>query len=168
MPIFSLASKGGIGTFGKEAYRFVDFLEKSGQSWWQILPLCPTNYGDSPYQSFSSYAGNPYFIDPEILIQEELLTDEEFAAFDFGDDDKKVDYGKLYQNRIPMLKKAYSRFTPNKAYDEFCQKNKGWLEEYVLFMALKNANDDADWYSWDESLRLRKTEALIKAKKTVI
>ena len=84
MPIFSLASKGGIGTFGKEAYRFVDFLEKAGQSWWQILPLCPTNYGDSPYQSFSSYAGNPYFIDPEILIEEKLLTNDEFESFDFG------------------------------------------------------------------------------------
>ena len=103
MPIFSLASKGGIGTFGKEAYRFVDFLEKSGQSWWQILPLCPTNYGDSPYQSFSSYAGNPYFIDPEILIEEELLTEEEFLSFDFGDDDiccRLCKYGQAFRDNI--------------------------------------------------------------------
>lgn len=165
MPIFSLASKGGIGTFGKEAYRFVDFLEKAGQSWWQILPLCPTNYGDSPYQSFSSYAGNPYFIDPEILIEEKLLTNDEFESFDFGNDDKKVDYGKLYQNRIPMLKKAYARFVPDDEYNEFCKNNKLWLDEYVLFMALKNANDDLDWYQWNEDIRLRKTEALENAKK---
>jgi 4-alpha-glucanotransferase len=94
MPIFSLSSAGGIGTLGKEAYRFVDFLEKAGQSWWQILPINPTNYGDSPYQSFSSYAGNPYFIDPETLIEEKLLTRTEFESYDFGDDETKVDYGK--------------------------------------------------------------------------
>ncbi|MBE6797589.1 MAG: 4-alpha-glucanotransferase [Ruminococcaceae bacterium] len=164
MPIFSLSSSGGIGTLGKEAYRFVDFLEKSGQSWWQILPINPTNYGDSPYQSFSSYAGNPYFIDPELLIEEKLLTRKEFESYDFGDDEKKVDYGKLYQNRLPMLKKAYDRFVPNKAYTDFCKKNEHWLDEYALFMALKNANDDADWYSWDEGIRLRNKKAIEKAK----
>ena len=83
MPVFSLPSKGGIGTFGKEAYRFVDFLKASEQSWWQILPLNPTNYGDSPYQSFSAYAGNPYFIDPELLIEDKLLTEEDFLSFDY-------------------------------------------------------------------------------------
>ncbi len=164
MPIFSLSSSGGIGTFGKEAYRFVDFLEKAGQSWWQLLPLNPTNYGDSPYQSFSSYAGNPYFIDPEMLIAEKLLTAEEFNSFDFGDDETKVDYGKLYKNRIPMLKIAYRRFVPDDDYREFCDRNKHWLDEYALFMALKNANDDNDWYQWDEPLRVREASALEKAR----
>jgi len=102
MPIFSLPSPYGIGTFGKEAYRFVDFLHKSGQSYWQILPLNPTNYGDSPYQSFSSYAGNPYFIDPDILIEEGLLNKEEADRFDFGEDEL-IDYGKLYLHRESLL-----------------------------------------------------------------
>lgn len=164
MPIFSLSSAGGIGTLGKEAYRFVDFLEKAGQSWWQILPINPTNYGDSPYQSFSSYAGNPYFIDPELLIEEKLLTRTEFESYDFGDDETKVDYGKLYQSRLPMLKKAYARFVPNKEYSDFCKKNEHWLDEYALFMALKNANADADWYSWDKGIRLRDKNAIEKAK----
>ena len=114
MPVFSLPSPYGIGTFGRAAFDFVDFLHKAKQSYWQILPLNPTNYGDSPYQSFSSYAGNPYFIDPELLIEEKLLTRKEFESYDFGDDEKKVDYGKLYLNRLPMLKKAYDRFVPNK------------------------------------------------------
>ena len=95
MPIFSLASDGGIGTFGKEAYRFVDFLKTSKQSYWQILPLSPIGLGDSPYQSDSAYAGNPYFIDPEILIEEKLLTKEEFESFDFGSNTRKVDYEKI-------------------------------------------------------------------------
>ena len=116
MPIFSLPSPYGIGTFGAEAFDFVDFLCKSGQSRWQILPLNPTNYGDSPYQSFSSFAGNPYFIDIDALITEGLLTKEEADSFDFGDDPHKIDYGKLYSNRIPLLKKAYARFEPDSDY----------------------------------------------------
>ena len=165
MPIFSLPSSGGIGTFGKEAYRFVDFLEKSKQTWWQILPLNPTNYGDSPYQSFSSYAGNPYFIDPEMLIEEELLKKEEFESFDFGSDSKKVDYGKLYQNRNKMLKIAFSRFKEGKEYKQFCLDNAFWLEDYAIFMAIKNANGDVSWEDWDNSLRFHEPDAMAKAKK---
>ncbi len=165
MPIFSLASKGGIGTFGKEAYRFVDFLKKSKQTWWQILPLNPTNYGDSPYQSFSSYAGNPYFIDPELLIEEKLLTEDEFESFDFGTDISVIDYGKLYKNRIKMLKLCFKRFSPDAAYRTFCDENAFWLEEYALFMALKNANNDVSWENWDESLRRRDEKALKNAAK---
>lgn len=164
MPIFSLPSKGGIGTLGKEAYRFVDFLQKSGQSWWQILPLNPTNYGDSPYQSFSSYAGNPYFIDPELLIEDGLITKEEFNSFDFGCDNSTIDYGKLYENRIKMLKIAFSRFTPDKEYKAFCEDNAFWLEEYALFMALKNAHNDIAWENWEEELRLREPKTIDKAK----
>ncbi len=164
MPIFSLPSRGGIGTFGKEAYRFVDFLEKAGQTWWQILPLNPTNYGDSPYQSFSSFAGNPYFIDPEILIEDGLLTETEFLSFDFGSDPSAVDYGKLYENRIKLLSLAFSRFTPDKEYNKFCKENAYWLDEYVLFMALKNANGDTAWNEWDVSLKTRDKKAVCAAK----
>ena len=164
MPIFSLPSDGGIGTFGKEAYRFVDFLEKSKQSWWQILPLNPTNYGDSPYQSFSSYAGNPYFIDPELLIEDGLLTKEEFSAFDFGEDAHKIDYGKLYENRSKMLRIAFSRFKEDKEYSAFCKQNGYWLYEYALFMALKNANNDTSWENWDAPLRFREESAIENAK----
>ncbi len=148
MPVFSLSSKGGIGTFGKEAYNFVDFLEKAGQSWWQILPLNPTNYGDSPYQSFSSYAGNPYFIDPEILIKDGLLTCEEFASFDFGDNAAQIDYEKLYNNRYKMLEIAFSRFSENEEYHKFCNDNAYWLDNYVSFMALKSANENKVWNEW--------------------
>lgn len=165
MPIFSLASKGGIGTFGKEAYRFVDFLEKAKQTWWQILPLNPTNYGDSPYQSFSSYAGNPYFIDPELLIEDGLLTKEEFLSFDFGKEGSSIDYGKLYRNRNAMLKLAFSRFKEDGDYEGFCNKNAFWLKDYALFMAIKNANDDISWENWEESLKLRDKKAIEKAEK---
>ena len=160
MPVFSLRSKGGIGTLGKKAYEFVDFLEKSGQSWWQILPLNPTNYGDSPYQSFSSYAGNPYFIDPYMLIEDGLITVDEFNSFDFGEDDEGIDYGKLYDNRIKMLICAFKRFKEDAYYHTFCSNNAYWLDEYALFMALKNAHGDAAWETWEDEIRLRKPEAL--------
>ena len=163
MPIFSLPSEYGIGNFGKEAYRFVDFLEKSKQSYWQILPLNPTNYGDSPYQSFSSFAGNPYFIDPETLINDGLLTLDEVSSFDFGDNPYKVNYEKLYHNRIKMLKLAFSRFEDTSDFKNFCKENSHWLKDYALFMALKNANGDSAWTEWDDSLRFRKPQAIKKA-----
>ncbi len=151
MPIFSLSSKGGIGAFGKEAYNFVDFLEKAGQSWWQILPLNPTNFGDSPYQSFSSYAGNPYFIDPELLIEEGLLTSEEFASFDFGNKSNEIDYEKLYNNRFKMLEIAFSRFSPSEEYHKFCLDNAYWLDGYAQFMALKYENENKTWNNWTKA-----------------
>ncbi len=162
MPIFSLPSKGGIGTFGKEAYRFVDFLKKSKQTWWQILPLNPTNYGDSPYQSFSSYAGNPYFIDPELLIEDGLLTEEEFKSFDFGEDSSTVDYGKLYQNRIKLLRLSFSRFKEDEDYYKFIKENNYWLDEFAFFMALKNLHNDVAWENWDESIIKRDPKTLKK------
>lgn len=149
MPVFSLSSKGGIGTLGKEAFSFVDFLHKAGQSWWQILPLNPTNFGDSPYQSFSSYAGNPYFIDPEILINKGLLTAEEFSSFDFGDKADEIDYEKLYNNRFKMLRTAFSRFVKDKEYDCFCKENAYWLDNYARFMTLKSLNNNKSWNEWD-------------------
>lgn len=166
MPIFSLPSPYGIGTLGKEAFRFVDFLAKGGQTYWQILPVNPTNYGDSPYQSFSSYAGNPYFIDLDLLIEEGLLTEKEVRACDFGKDPERVDYGKLYENRLPLLKKAYARFTSDEAYQAYCTENAHWLEDYALFMALKNAHRDCAWEQWEAPLRLREPAALEQAKKT--
>ncbi len=160
MPIFSLPSEYGIGNFGKEAYRFVDFLSSAGQSYWQILPLSPTNYGDSPYQSFSAYAGNPYFIDPQALINEGLLTEDEAKSFPFFEDEQSVDYGKLYENRIKLLKIAFGRFQPDEAYRAFCRDNAYWLDDYALFMALKNSHGDTAWYEWPERLRTREETAI--------
>ena len=165
MPIFSLSSPYGIGTFGKKAFEFVDFLAKAGQSHWQILPLNPTNYGDSPYQSFSSFAGNPYFIDLDLLEKDGLLKKGEAGEFDFGSDPHSVDYGKLYENRNKILKLAFSRFKGGKEYNDFCRENAYWLEEYSLFMALKSANNGESWTQWDKSLRLREPSALEQAKK---
>lgn len=163
MPIFSLSGKYGIGTLGNSAYEFVDFLEKGGQSYWQILPLCPTNYGDSPYQSFSSFAGNPYFIDIEKLIEEELLTEEEAESFDFGSEPDKIDYGKLYNNRYPLLKLAFKRFKPNKDYYDFLYKNSYWLDDYSLFYAIKSKNPELAVGEWNKSLRLRESERISEA-----
>ncbi len=163
MPVFSLPSPYGIGTFGREAYAFVDFLKKAGQSYWQILPLNPTNYGDSPYQSFSSAAGNPYFIDLERLAEEGLLRREEYASVDFGDDPGRVDYGKLYAHRLPVLRRAFERFCPTEDYRQFCVAQADWLEEYALFMALKDAHGGVRWREWEPALRLREPEALADA-----
>lgn len=160
MPIFSLPSKYGIGTLGKEAFDFVDFLVKSGQTYWQILPLNPTNYGDSPYQSFSCFAGNPYFIDIEALIDEGLLTEKQAEGFDFGDDAGYIDYGKLYENRLDLLKLAFSNFRPTKEFTEFTEKNAFWLDSYAVFMALKEAHADQAWSTWNKPFRTREKAAL--------
>lgn len=164
LPIFSLPSKYGIGTLGKEAERFVDFLRKSGQSYWQILPLNPTNYGDSPYQSFSSFAGNPYFIDIETLIEKGLLTESQADSFDFGDDTKSIDYGKLYKNRLSLLRLAFKNFKPDDTYNKFISENEFWLRDYSLFMALKNAHEDCEWSLWEDELRFRDPKAIEKAR----
>lgn len=163
MPIFSLPSKYGIGTLGKEAIRFVDFLEKAGQSYWQILPLNPTNYGDSPYQSFSSFAGNPYFVDIEELIKENLLTETQAKSFDFGDDIEKIDYGKLYTSRLKLLRLAFKKFDSNDKYIKFKEENAFWLDDYALFMALKNAHQDKPWQTWEKELKIREASALSDA-----
>lgn len=166
MPISSLPSPYGIGTMGKEARKFVDFLVKSGQKYWQILPICPTSYGDSPYQSFSSFAGNPYFIDLGYLCKEKLLTKKECESFPWGMDPRYVDYGVMYQSRYALLKKAYVRFCKNEPeeFAEFCEQEADWLEDYALFMALKDANGGVAWFEWDEDLKKRKPEALAAAK----
>lgn len=162
-PIFSLPSNYGIGTFGVEAYNFIDFLEKANQSYWQILPLGPTSYGDSPYQSFSTFAGNPYFIDLDLLTKDGLLKQEEIDSIDFGKDNRYIDYGKIYLSRYKVLKIAFNRFNKNnKEYEEFKESNKFWIYDYTLFMALKDYNGGKTWTSWNEDIRRREQEALIK------
>ena len=165
LPIFSLPSKYGIGCFSKEAYTFVDQLKKAGQKKWQILPLGPTGYGDSPYQSFSTYAGNPYFIDLETLIQEGLLTEEECDAADFGDKKDEIDYEKLYFNRFKLLRKAFRRFKSNVSYERFVEENEDWLQDYCMYMAIKERQGGVSWIEWEEGYRNRIPEYIRKAKK---
>jgi len=162
LPVASLPSKYGIGCFSREAYDFIDWLKKAGQSYWQILPLSPTSYGDSPYQSFSSFAGNPYFIDLTALIEEGVLTEEECGECDFGEDPSRIDYGKLYQYRFKLLHKAYERsnIAQNPEFVRFLQENAGWLDEYALFMAVKRRFDGASWEEWAEDIRKRWSNAL--------
>ncbi|MDD2981261.1 MAG: 4-alpha-glucanotransferase [Hespellia sp.] len=166
LPISALPSRYGIGCFSKEAYEFVDKLKAAGQKKWQILPLGQTSYGDSPYQSFSTFAGNPYFIDLEALIAWGLLTRAECDAFDFGDREDYVDYEKMYDARFKTLRLAFSRFRldGNAEYPEFIQKNGYWLEDYCLFMSLKNENEGKSWRQWAEPYRDRHPGALVEAK----
>ncbi len=165
MPLFSLPSPYGIGTLGKEARNFVDFLHDSGQTYWQILPVGPTGYGDSPYQSLSTFAGNPYLIDLDLLKEEGLITQEEIHQLFWGNDPQTVDYGALYENRFPLLRKATARGWERDAgkVAEFEKENAHWLPDYALFMALKNHFGMRSWLEWeDESVRLRKPDALAK------
>ena len=162
--ISSLDSDYGIGTFGKSAFDFIDFLKDSGQEYWQVLPLGPTGYGDSPYQSFSTFAGNPYFIDLDILCDEGLLYKEEIENADFGDNPYSVDYGKLYETRLDVLNIAFGRFSQNEDYKNFIEKESYWLNEYALFMALKDAFGGTAWYTWENPIKFRDPDAIIKAK----
>ncbi len=160
--VSSLPSKYGIGCFSKEAYRFVDWLKEAGQTYWQILPMGPTGYGDSPYQSFSTFSGNPYYIDLEALIQDGLLTRDECRKIDFGDDPESVDYEKLYNGRYILLRKAFERsdVSNQSSYCSFMQDNKEWIEDYCLFMAIKDHFNGKAWYEWPEDIRSRNEQAL--------
>ena len=163
MPVFSLPGPFGIGTLGKEAFAFVDFLAEAKQTYWQILPIGPTGYGDSPYQSFSAFAGNPYFIDYRLLADVGLLTaDEVPAARPVG----PIDYGALYNERPVILKKAADRLlaAPSPAYEAFCEAQSFWLEDYALFMAVKAEQGQAGLADWPDDLRCRKPEAIAAAK----
>ncbi len=166
MPIFSLPSPYGIGTLGADARAFADFLARSGQSCWQMLPVGPTGYGDSPYQSFSSFAGNPYFIDLDELAADGLLRPSEFGPLDWGDDACAVDYGRLYAQRFAVLRVACGRLLANRPsdFDAFCAQQTDWLEDYALFMALKTRCGGASWFVWPQPLRLREAGALAKAR----
>ena len=164
LPIASLPSKYGIGCFSKEAYEFVDQLKEGGQSFWQILPLGPTGFGDSPYQAFSAFAGNPYFIDLEQLVGEGLLTEDECEEADFGDDDRYIAYDKIYKARFKVLKKAYERW--KKDHHQFLKsKLDPETIEYCFYMAVKDHFKSASWNKWDKDIRLRKPAAVEKYKK---
>ena len=166
MHISSLPSPYGIGTLGREAYAFADFLRAAGQKYWQLLPLGPTSYGDSPYQSFSTFAGNPYFIDLDLLAEDGLLSPSELEAEDWGGQRRYVDYGRIYAARFGLLRKAFQAGYPRDraAVEAFCRENK-WLDNYALYMALKARFGMKSWLDWpDEDLRLRRAEALERAR----
>ncbi|MDO4810468.1 MAG: 4-alpha-glucanotransferase [Eubacteriales bacterium] len=163
MPVFSLPSPYGIGTLGQASYDFIDFLKDAGQSWWQMLPLGPTGYGDSPYQSFSTYAGNPYFIDLDLLKQDGLLTQSEILSMNWGNDLSHVDYETIYCNRFSLLKKATERGWERDQTEvqAFMVENESWLPDYALYMAIKQHFDMKPWAQWpDEAIRLRDAKAM--------
>ena len=164
MHISSLPGPYGIGTMGKQAFRFVDFLEEAGQSVWQILPLTPTGYGDSPYQSCSTFAGNHYLIDLDTLVQQKLLKKEELDRIQWCYSENKADFGLLYNNRLNVLRLAYNRFTDDEALEAFCRENDSWLPDFALFMALKDRFGGKPWYQWDEDLKFRKDAAIAQAR----
>ena len=165
MPVSSLPSPYGIGTFGKVAYEFIDFLKNAGQRYWQVLPLGPTSYGDSPYQSFSAFAGNPYFIDLDFLREEGLLTQEELDSVVWQQSENDIDYAGLYEKRFPILKLAFSRskHEESDAYRTFCQEKAAWLENYSQFMALKMSFGGKGWLEWPDALRRREPDAMREA-----
>ena len=164
MHLSSLPSRYGIGTMGREARAFVDFLAEAGQSVWQLLPICPTSYGDSPYQSFSTFAGNPYFIDLDLLAGDGLLEPEDYQNLNWGSSQTEVDYGLLYETRYPVLHRAVENFLKKNQpeFERFCAEQ-GWLGDYALFMALKDSNGGAPWWDWAEPLRNRDPEAIRQA-----
>ena len=162
MPVFSLPGNYGIGCFSKEAYKFVDFLKEAGQTYWQILPLGPTSYGDSPYQSFSTFAGNPYFIDLDSLKERGLIKQSEIDKADFGSDERKIAYDKLYKHRFKLLHKAYERSNiyENPAFCEFKKNNEYWLRDYARFMAIKDFFKGVSFYEWPDDIRYRHDYAI--------
>ena len=162
LPVSSLPSAYGIGCFSKEAYEFVDRLKEAGQSCWQILPMGPTSYGDSPYQSFSTFAGNPYFIDPEDLVKRGWITEKQCARYDFGDNPEYVDYEKIYKSRFLLLREAWknSHISKEPGFQEFVKENSHWLDNYALYMAVKVSFDNVCWVEWDEDIKTRKPQAL--------
>lgn len=163
MHISSLPSPYGIGTLGKAAYHFIDNLKQAGQSYWQVLPLGPTSYGDSPYQSFSAFAGNPYFIDLDFLKEAKLLTQQEIDFYNWGTDHKKISYALLFENRFQLLKKAFNRSRDHEDPDflPFCEQHRNWLEDYSLFMACKQHFNHKEWLQWNEDIRFRRPEAIV-------
>ena len=158
MHITSLPGSHGVGTLGKTAFDFVDFLHKAGQHYWQILPLSPTGYGDSPYQSCSAYAGNHYIIDLDLLIEEGLLSANDLNGIFWGNE--RVDFGIQYHNRLPILRIAYKRFEETKEFAQFVAENSDWLPDFSLYMALKDRFGGKPWYEWDAALKFRHPDAL--------
>src|SRR5512140_748378 len=168
----SLPSPYGIGDLGPQAYRFVDWLAGSGCKLWQVLPLGPTGYGDSPYQCFSAFAGNPYLVSPQLLLEEDLLLESDLAEMPAWDD-RKADFGRLYEWKPALLAKAFERFVAfpparkvtgklslNAEFDIFCRENAYWLDDYSLFTAIKESRGGGPWLDWPEELRKRQPAAL--------
>ena len=166
MHISSLPGNTGIGTFGENAYKFVDLLEKSNQTYWQILPLMPTSYGDSPYQSFSTFAGNPYFIDLDALKKQGYLKNEDYCNVDWGNNKTSIDYAKIYENRKKVFKIVQKNFFKSvpKDYNDFCEENAFWLNDFSLFMAIKDEFSGKAFSNWDKDIRVRENDALEKYK----
>ena len=162
----SLPGKYGIGTLGKEAYAFIDFLKKSKQKLWQIFPLGPTGYGDSPYQSFSSFAGNPYLIDFDLLIEAHLLSEEDLRDVFFGDNEEYIDYGAIYNQKYPLLRKAYENFKSSDNHEmrenleHFKRENASWLNDYSLYISLKNHFNGLPWNEWAHDIKNREHGAM--------
>ena len=162
----SLPGKYGIGTLGKEAYAFIDFLKKSKQKLWQIFPLGPTGYGDSPYQSFSSFAGNPYLIDFDLLIEAHLLSEEDLRDIFFGDNEEYIDYGAIYNQKYPLLRKAYENFKSSDnnemkdSLENFKRENSSWLNDYSLYISLKNHFNGLPWNEWAHDIKNRENSAM--------
>ena len=162
----SLPGKYGIGTLGKEAYAFIDFLKKSNQKLWQIFPLGPTGYGDSPYQSFSSFAGNPYLIDFDLLIEAHLLSEEDLKDIFFGDNEEYIDYGAIYNQKYPLLRKAYENFKSSDnnemkgSLENFKRENSSWLNDYSLYISLKNHFNGLPWNEWPQDIKNRENSAM--------
>ena len=162
----SLPGKYGIGTLGKEAYAFIDFLKKSKQKLWQIFPLGPTGYGDSPYQSFSSFAGNPYLIDFDLLIEAHLLSEEDLKDVFFGDNEEYIDYGAIYNQKYPLLRKAYENFKSSDnnemkgSLENFKRENSSWLNDYSLYISLKNHFNGLPWNEWAQDIKNRENAAM--------
>jgi 4-alpha-glucanotransferase len=167
MHISSLPGPYGIGDFGKGAYDFVDFLDRANQKEWQILPLGITGYGDSPYQNFSAFAGNPYFIDLHEFLKEGFLEEEEIGLLPLGDNPEKVDYGILYKNKMELLRRAYKRARRSikKELDAFYQEEKSWLRDFALFMAIKAEHQGISWLRWPKEYKDNKSKAVLEFEK---
>ena len=168
LPVSSLPSPYGIGTFGKAAYEFVDQLVEAGQKYWQVLPLGPTSYGDSPYQSFSAFAGNPYFIDLDMLCEEGLLKVDEIRYIKWEERLDRVEYGLQWEYRYGVLKRAFirSNHKTTEKFQHFLEENAQWIQDYGLFMACKEHFENVEWLKWDKDIRFRQPEALQRYCKT--
>lgn len=170
LPVASLPSDYGIGCFDASAYEFVDQLAKAGQTYWQILPMGPTGYGDSPYQAFSTFAGNPYFISLQALVEKGYLTEEDCMKAAEGTDKHYIHYDVLYQKRFFVLRKAFkkSRIESKPEFQEFVRENSDWLPDYALFMAIKDSKKGQSYLEWEEEIRLRRDDAIVSYKNQLL
>ncbi len=165
MHITSLPGNYGVGTMGKSAFEFIDFLKAAGQSSWQILPLTLTGYGDSPYQSCSAFAGNHYLIDLDLLVEEGLLQEEEIREIHWCDREDKVNFGLLYEHRLNVLRVAFSRYCFDESFENFCRENSSWLADFALYMAIKEHSGGKSWYNWEDGLKRRDPDAVWKIRR---